>query len=298
MRRISSLISTAILVHIAGCAAFNYVEPDSPIASIQVNAHSPPPKIALVLGRGGPRGYAHIGVMKTLEEAHIEYDLVVGSSVGSLINEFWAAGFTINEIDKLARNGGPLTLFDISLFADRGWIRGQRLQDYVNNRLGNQSIENLKRRLIVVATRRKDKVPVYFQTGNVGVAVRASGAVPTIISPVGINGVEYEDADESLPVAVRVARQAGAQFIIAVDVTAQPGSAPTGTSPKMLLRDAKRRARIDPEVAYADFLIHPNLDYAAGPNRSYFVKAQKVGEETARTLLPQLKQALATAFRQ
>jgi NTE family protein len=230
-----SLISSAILVHVAGCAVFNYVERDSPIASSRVNGYSPPPKITLVLGSGGPRGYANIGLMKALEEAGIEYDLVVGSSVGSLIGVFWAAGFTAKEIDALARNGAPLTLFDISPFADRGWIRGQRLQDYVNNRLGNQSIENLKRRLIVVATRREDKVPVYFQTGNVGVAVRASGAVPTIISPVGINGVEYEDADESLPVAVRVARQAGAQFIIAVDVTAQPGSAPAGTSPKMQL---------------------------------------------------------------
>lgn len=292
------LMSSAILVHIAGCAAFNYVERDSPVASFQVNAYSPRPKIALVLGSGGPRGYAHIGVMKALEEAGIEYDLVVGSSVGSLLGAFWAAGFTARKIDELARNGGPLTLFDISPFADRGWIRGQRLQDYVNNRLGNQSIENLKRRLIVVATRREDKVPVYFQTGNVGVAVRASGAVPAIISPVGINGVEYEDADESLPVAVRVARQAGAQFIIAVDVTARPGSAPAGTSAKMLLRDTKRRARIDPEVAQADYLIHPNLDYAAGPDRSYFVNAQKVGEETAQTLLPELKQALATTFGQ
>lgn len=291
-------MSCAIFIQIAGCTAFNYVERDSPVANIQVSAYAPRPRIALVLGSGGPRGYAHIGVMKTLEEAGIEYDLVVGSSVGSLIGAFWAAGFTAKEIDELASNGGPLTLFDISPFADRGWIRGQRLQDYVNNRLGNQSIENLKSRLIVVATRREDKVPVYFQTGNVGVAVRASGAVPTIISPVGINGVEYEDADESLPVAVRVARQAGAQFIIAVDVTAQPGSAPAGTSPKMLLRDATRKARIDPEVADADYLIHPNLDYAAGPSKRYFAKAQKVGEETARKLLPELKQALATAFGQ
>jgi NTE family protein len=201
-----SLIANAILVNIAGCSAFNYVGRDSPIATTQVSAYFPSPKVALVLGSGGPRGYAHIGVMKTLEKAGIDYDLVVGSSVGSLIGAFWAAGFTANEIDALARNGGPLTLFDVSPFADRGWIRGQRLQDYVNNRLGNQSIENMKRRLIVVATRRADKVPVYFQTGNVGVAVRASGAVPAIISPVGINGVEYEDADESLPVAVRVAR--------------------------------------------------------------------------------------------
>jgi NTE family protein len=129
----------------------------------------------------------------------------------------------VAEIDEIARGGGPLTLFDPSLFADRGWIRGQRLQDYVNSRLTVGAMERLPRSLIVVATRREDKTPVFFQRGNIGVAVRASSAVPGIISPVGINGTEFEDADESLPVAVRAAREAGARFVIAVDVSAKAG---------------------------------------------------------------------------
>ena len=255
----------------------------------------PSPRVALVLGSGGPRGYAHIGVMKVLAEAGIDYDLVVGSSAGALVGAFWANGLDAEEIDKISRSGGPLTLFDISPFADRGWIRGQRLQDYVNTRLGSKSIEQMPRRLIVVATRRDDKAPVFFQSGNIGVAVRASSAVPRIISPVGINGTEFEDADESLPVAVRAARQAGAQFVIAIDVSARAGAAPRGTSQALLDRDARRRGRIDPEVAAADFLIHPDLEYAAGPSRSYFVKAQATGERSARDALPDLVERLRLA---
>jgi NTE family protein len=216
----------AALLGSVGCAPFNYVAPDSPVAQNAVAPMQPQPKVALVLGGGGPRGYAHIGVMKVLEEAGIPCDLVVGSSVGALIGAFWAHGFTAAEIDQIAASGGPLTLFDLSLFADRGWIHGQRLQDYVNGQLGSASIEQMRRRLIVTATRRDNKLPVFFQQGNVGVAVRASSAVPKIISPVGIQGIEYEDADESLPVAVRAARQAGARFVIAVDVSARPGTAP------------------------------------------------------------------------
>ena len=233
--------------------------------------------------------------MNVLEEAGIEYHLVVGSSVGAFIGAFWADGLSATELSALAATGGPLTVFDPSPFADRGWIRGQKLQDYVNDRLDAGAIEALQRRLIVVATRRDDKSPVFFTEGNVGVAVRASSAMPGIISPVGINGVEYEDADESLPVAVRAARQAGARFVIAVDVSAREGAAPPRTSERLILRDRQRRGRIEPEVAAADFLIHPDLDYRAGPRRSYLAMAQQAGQEEARSVLPELIERLQQA---
>jgi NTE family protein len=293
--RKSGWLAIASVWALAGCAPFNYVARDSPVAKLAIAPMEPRPRVALVLGSGGPRGYAHIGVMKVLEESGIPYDLVVGSSVGSLIGAFWASGLSAAQIDQIAASGGPLTLFDLSLFADRGWIHGQRLQDYVNTQLGSPSIEQLQRRLIVAATRRDDKTPVFFQRGNVGVAVRASSAVPKIISPVGIDGVEYEDADESLPVAVRAARQAGASFVIAVDVSALPGTAPPGIAPEMLARDDRRRRLIDPEVAGADFLIHAELDYLASPRAAYFKAAQAGGEHTARKLLPALRERLQAA---
>jgi NTE family protein len=286
---------TALLLLLSGCAPFNYLAADAPIAQATPPAVQPRPRIAVVLGSGGPRGYAHVGILKVLEEAGIQPDLVVGSSVGALIGSFWASGMSAVDIEREAMAGGPLTLFDLSPFADRGWIRGQRLQDYVNRGLNGKAIEALPRPLIVVATARESKAPVFLTTGNVGVAVRASSAVPGVISPVGISGVEYEDADVSLPVAVRAARAAGAQFVIAVDVSAYAGSAPPDTDKAWLDRDAKRRSLIDPEVALADFLIHPDLGYTASPRQSYFEHARKVGEATARQLLPALTAKLKMA---
>ena len=278
---------------LGGCAAFNYTGADAPRALPAPPRLDPPPRIALVLGSGGPRGYAHIGVLRVLEEAGIAPDLVVGSSVGALIGAFWAVGMSAAEIDRLSFEGGPMTLFDPSPFADRGWIHGQRLQDYVNRGVGGRTIEQLPRRLIVTAARRDDKAGRYFVSGNTGVAVRASGAMPGIISPVGIAGVEYEDGDEACPVPVSAARAAGAQFIIAVDVSARPGSTPPDASAAMRDRDRRRRDRIGPEVAQADFLLHPELDYWAGPRRSYFVDARRRGEAHAREQLPTLQAALA-----
>jgi len=283
--RLPVLVASALL---AGCAAFNYTGPDSPVAQTALQPMQPRPRVALVLSSGGPRGYAHIGVMRVLEEAGIQVDLVVGSSVGSLLGVFWADGRSAAQIDALSQDGGPLTVFDLSLFADRGWIHGQRLQDYVNAGLGNRPLEKLNRRVVVGATRRDDKLPVFFASGNAGVAVRASSAVPGILSPVGIDGTEYEDGDESLPLAVRAARQAGAQFVIAVDVTPRMETAPPGTSQAQLDRIAKRRARIAPEAEQADFLLDTGLAWEASPLPSYFRYARLTGEQSARDQLPQL----------
>lgn len=85
-----------------GCAAFDYGEADAPQALSSPVAIEPRPRIALVLGSGGPRGYAHIGVLTVLEEAGIVPDLVVGSSVGALVGAFWASGLSATEIDERA----------------------------------------------------------------------------------------------------------------------------------------------------------------------------------------------------
>ena len=282
-----------VLPGLSGCAAFDYRGADAPHALAEVPALTPPPRLALVLSSGGPRGYAHIGVLRVLEEAGIVPDLVVGSSVGALIGVFWAAGLSAVQIDELSMNGGPLSVFDPSPFADRGWIHGRRLQDYVDQGTGGRRLQDLPRRAIVVATRRDDKQPRYFASGHAGVAVRASSAMPGIFSPVGIEGVEYEDGDESLPLPVSAAREAGARFVIAVDVMPQAGSAPAEASAARRQRDRQRRARIDPEAARADWLIQPPLGYDAGPWRSYFTASRALGEASARAALPALSARLA-----
>ncbi len=293
---IGQIVILIFIASFAGCASFNYTGLDSPKPIEAVAVISPKPKIALVLGSGGPRGFAHIGVMRVFEEEGIDYDLVVGSSVGSVIGAFWASGYSASEIDEISKDGGPLTVFDFSVFADRGWIHGQRLQDFVNTRLSDQGIESMPKKFIAVATRIEDKQPVFFNSGNVGVAVRASSAVSKIFSPVGIEGVEYEDGDESLPVAVSAARQAGAAFVIAIDVAPRLEKAPPDTSSSRMEREGRRRQRIDPELALADFVIQPDLDFQTYPTPSFFKHARNAGEDIARALLPQIKHAMSTKF--
>lgn len=274
-------------------AAFDYAEADAPVALTRVPRVDPAPGIALVLGPGGPRGYAHIGVMRVLEEAGIRADLVVGTSVGALLGVLWASGLSAQQIDERALQAGPLTVFDPSPFADRGWIHGRRLQDYVNAAVRGRRLQELPRRVIVVATRREDKTPRFFTSGNAGVAVRASAAVPGLVSPVGIAGVEYEDGDSSLPLAVSAARAAGARFVIAVNVYARPESVPADVSEALRERDVLRYGRIDREVAQADFLLHPDVPYHASASHGFALECRRLGEATARARLVALQERLA-----
>jgi NTE family protein len=277
------------------CTPFNYSGHDSPPAQLAISALDPPPRVALVLSSGGQRGYAHIGVMKVLEDAGIEFDLIVGTSVGSLLGAFWADGRNAKEIDALSREGGMTRWLDFSPFADRGWVQGQRLQEFVDGGLSHRTIEEMPRRLIVGATRRDDKVPVFFSSGRASVAVRASSAIKGLISPVGIDGIEYEDGDESLPLAVRAARQAGSRFVIAVDVSAPLHTIPdriTGAEREQMIERANRIAK---EAAEADFLIHVGMKYYAPPFDSYFDYARTAGERSATDQLPQLTAALESA---
>jgi NTE family protein len=101
-QRLAPLRDLLMTMALSGCAAFNCTAPDSPVAQTTANRVEPKPRVALVLGSGGSRGYAHIGVIKVLEEAGVQVDLVVGSSVGSLLGAFWAAGCNAAQLE-----GGP-----------------------------------------------------------------------------------------------------------------------------------------------------------------------------------------------
>lgn len=276
---------------LAGCSAFDYREADAPEPLAAPPLLAPPPRTALVLGAGGPRGYAHLAVLRVFEERGWVPDLIVGSSVGALIGVFWASGLSAVKLERLSRSGGPLTLFDLNPFADRGWIRGQRLQDYVQAGLQGRTLQALPRRVIVVATRRRDKAAVYFSRGHAGVAVRASSAVPGIVSPVGIAGEEYEDGDESLPLPVQAARQAGAQRVVAVNV--YPPDTAVGASAARAARDARRRAAIAAQQRWADLLLQADAGAATGPLQRHFDAAYAAGERAALAAWPAVQRLLA-----
>ena len=168
------------------------------------------PHVALVLGGGGPRGFAHIGVLKVLEANGIEPDPVVGASIGSVIGALYANGVSAAEIERIALTIDPAQFIGIS--------------------------------------------------------------------SAGLTG--------------HVARELGADVVIAVDVSAYLESTPSAAPETWRVRDRRRSALIEQERPLAAVFIHPDLDYYAGINGAYRRKCIQRGEETARAALPKLRESI------
>lgn len=190
-----------------------------------------PLRVALVLGGGGAKGFAHVGVIKALEANGIKPTLVVGTSVGSLIGSLYASGYTPAELERLAltTTDSPLTDFTLS---NQGFIEGIKLKNFINNKVGKQAIEDFPIAFAAVAAEKHSLKKFVFTTGDAGLAVQASCSVPNIFIAPRIPekvGKKYVDGGVVSLVPVDSARDLGADIVIAVDVTAAQ-SRTNGTS--------------------------------------------------------------------
>lgn len=289
-RRFGAPTSLLLAVFLAGCAGgvAEFNGPDAP----QFAAYSPDwrPRVALVLGGGGPRGFAQVGVLKVLEANGIEPDLVVGASVGSLIGALYANGLSAAEIEKIALDIDPKRFIGVSSSGFTG--DGNALEAFVREHTNGKPLEGLRRKLAVTAARREDNAIVVFTRGNTGAAVRASSATPGRFAPVRIRGVEYHDGDEAQPVPIRVARDLGAEIVIAVDVSAYLERTPAEAPESWRVRDRKRTALIQQERPLADVFIHPDLNYYASISEAYRLMCIRRGEDAARAALPKIRESM------
>ncbi len=268
--------------------------PTSPVAAPAPPKPPRPPRIGLALGGGAARGFAHIGVIQVLEEAGIRPDLVVGTSAGSLVAALYAAGRPGTELARVALLMDESAITDWS-FPGRGLIRGEALARYVREQTGGRNIEQLPMPLGIVATDLDSGLGVLFQGGDVGLAVRASSAVPAVFQPVKIGNREYVDGGLVSPVPVRFARQMGAELVIAVDISSPPDGNNTGDPFKMLLQTfAIMGKSINQfELKDADVVLRPRLAGVSSADFTARKRAIDAGREAALAGLAGLRQRLA-----
>ena len=162
------------------------VQPPPPVQPPPV-VHPPPnpARIALVLGAGASKGFAHIGVLKVLESNKIPIHLIVGTSMGSVIGSLYAYGYNAFQIQKMSFSIETGDILDYA-FPDNGFIKGERLEEFVNKSLKSTPIEKLKIPFYAVSTDLQTGREVVFGKGNTGTAVRASCSIPGIFRPVKI----------------------------------------------------------------------------------------------------------------
>lgn len=176
------------------------------------------PRVGLALGSGSARGWAHIGVIRALEEAGVRPELVCGTSIGALVGAAYVAG----ELERLENwvlgleIGEVVGLADVSLTA--GLLKGDRLMQFFRSNFTDRPIEQLRVPFAAVATSLQTGAEVWLRSGSTVDAVRASIALPGIFTPVRREGSLLVDGGLANPVPVSLARAMGADIVIAVDL--------------------------------------------------------------------------------
>ena len=282
-----------LVLSLAACSAPSpVVSPAAP--AVPATAAPPVAKIALALGGGAARGFAHIGVIKALEAQGIVPDFIVGTSAGSLVGALYAGGASGFDLQRTALAMDDAVMTDWSLFG-RGLIKGEAMQEFVNAALANRPIEKLPRSLAIVSTDLQSGEPMVFRSGNAGMAVRASSSVPGIFQPARINGRDYVDGGLVAPVPVRIARSLGADIVIAVDISAQPREQKTSSSFEMLLQTfaIMGQSILAYELKQADVVVRPNIRRISGTDFQSKHLAILEGERAAQAQVAAIKAKLA-----
>ncbi|MEI7457375.1 MAG: patatin-like phospholipase family protein [Nitrosomonadales bacterium] len=281
---------------LAACSnqPLQYKDVAVPQAVYSAQLQSDRPVIALALGSGGDRGFAHIGVIKVLDANGIKVDFVLGTSAGSVVGALYAGGYDGVALEKLALEMDREKLKDFD-FSRRGYVRGEQLQDFINRALSNRSIEQLDKPFVAIATQLSSGNTVAFNRGNTGMAVRASSSIPGVFYPVSIQGEEYVDGDLKKPVPVTIAREMGADFIIAVDISQQPKDSPALLDIIDILKQSLRIMRqsiLSQELASAQVVIRPAIGMTPEIDAASKLHLIKAGEEAATAALPMIREWL------
>jgi NTE family protein len=286
MRLLSLFLLAALL---ASCAA-----PPAPPPPVTVV--KPPARIALVLGGGAARGFAHIGVIKALEAQGIVPDMVVGTSAGSVVGALYASGMKGFDLQKLALEMEEDMVADWAL-PNRGVLKGEALQDFINQKVKNLPIQKLPKPLGVVATDLQSGEKVLFRQGNTGMAVRASSAVPGVFQPIEIGGRDYVDGGLTSPVPAQSARAMGADFVIAVDISNVSRRDKLSGTLDVLLQTftIMGHAISSHELEDADIVIRPKTAAVSSTDFEDRHLAILEGEKAAAAVMVELKAKLAKA---
>lgn len=258
------------------------------------------PKIALVLGGGGARGTAHIGVLKVLSEEKVPVDIIVGNSVGALVGALYAGGQSMDKIEKLGENVGWNDLTNYSdpailrLIISRRLLSTEKMELYLKNSMGNQRFEDLKIPFACIATDLKTGERIILREGEVAPAARASATVPGLFDPVEYRHRLLVDGGLSDNIPIDVAKLMGADYVIAVAVMSDISVHDVSNVFKVLMQSIYIQGRqLDMQkLKEADFVIAPDVKEVSAADLSKSKECMDAGEAAARQAVAGLKKKI------
>jgi len=252
------------------------------------------PIIGVALGGGMARGCAHVGVLRELENHKIPIDLIVGTSVGSLIGGAYAAGLSPDQIGELARTirWSDLGRPTVSLL---GFYNSERTEEYVRKNFPITEFEQTRIPFGAVATDLQTGKMVVFTEGSIPLAIRASCAMPVFYTPVTVNGRMMVDGGLVGHIPASVARMMGADIVIAVDVNSQHLPIPQPTTMFTIMSQSLSimgRSAVSYIYSDADIIVRPEIERVRPDDLSKAAEMIEAGEKAVQRLIPKIRKML------
>jgi NTE family protein len=252
-------------------------------------------KLAIVLGSGAARGFAHIGVIKALDAAGIKPHIIVGTSAGSMVGSMWAAGYTGLQIEDFALKVKDADIIDLGSLGKRGLVSGSQIEQLVNQFAKNRPIEQLPIKFASIATVLRTGEMAVMQEGDLGFAVRASCSIPGVFLPAKRGDIEYLDGGLVSPIGVKVARQLGADVVVAVDVNSSGISvSPLGIFEQIMHSfDIMGRSLSRLEAEQADIVVKPEMSRIASTDFGSRTSSIQLGFFAGQRMAPVILEKMA-----
>jgi len=253
------------------------------------------PKIGLALGSGGARGFAHLGVIRVLQEEGIPIDLIAGSSMGAMVGALFAAGSDIERLYKLSRVFKRKYYLDFT-FPKMGFVAGKRVKELIRVFTYGKKLEELDIPVAVVATDIRTGEKVVFQEGPIAPAVRASISIPGIFVPEKINNHLLVDGGVVDRVPVSVAKQMGADIVIGVDVSHINQEVEITSIYDVIMQslDILQMELVENREFASDVMIRPRVEKYSSKSFTNISEIISIGEEAARQKVDYIKSCVAS----
>lgn len=248
-------------------------------------------RLGLALGSGGAKGFALIGALKAFDEAGIKFDVVAGTSIGSIVGAMYACGFSSREMTNLIAESGVTDITAAKLIMMK--LRGESLESFIDGFLCGREFNDTSIPFAAVATNINSGERVVMKNGSLSSALAASSAVPPFRA-VERNGVKLVDGAFVDAVPADVVKELGADMIVAVSLTASPSNEGIKSALDAMYKGNKVAAgdRLTEGLKFADFVIRPDL---AGFSSTSLAGAEEMAErgyEAALAAIPDIKREM------
>ncbi len=250
-----------------------------------------PPEVALVLGSGGARGYAHVGVISVLRKAGVPINMIAGASVGSVVGALYADQTDIKQVYRHMMNAGFWTFADISVVPHlSGVMTGSHLEEFILKSVHARNFSQLKIPLIIATTDLYNGSTYVIRSGPLAPAVKASSTIPGIVVPSTIYGRTLVDGGITDPVPVNLAKRYKPKLIIAVDIDKQLKKTIPWTGVNIMQRSLEIMGmKVSKLTAKnADVIITPKLGQASAFTVDDAKSLYRKGEKAAHKALPRI----------